>query len=151
MVLENVLISFFYMWLSSFSSITHWRDCLFSIMYSCLLCHRVIDHSVWVYFWAFCPVPLILPGYPVHRGSPGKNTGVGGHFLLQGIFLTQGLNPCLLCLLHWQVGSLPLMPPGEPIWRNSGICWVIIHYTYICTCSVILLSHVIYSKSPMTE
>ena len=29
-------------------------------------------------------------------------------FCLQGIFLTQGLNPHLLCLLHWQVGSLPL-------------------------------------------
>ena len=27
--------------------------------------------------------------------SPGKNTGVGNHFLLQGIFLTQGTNPCL--------------------------------------------------------
>ena len=27
--------------------------------------------------------------------SPGKNTGVGGHFLLQGIFLTQGSNLCL--------------------------------------------------------
>ena len=27
--------------------------------------------------------------------SPGKNTGVGCHFLLQGIFLTQGLNPGL--------------------------------------------------------
>ena len=26
---------------------------------------------------------------------PGKNTAVSGHFLLQGIFLTQGLNPCL--------------------------------------------------------
>ena len=34
---------------------------------------------------------------------PGKNTGVGCHFLLQGIFLTQGLNLCLLCVLHWQV------------------------------------------------
>ena len=32
--------------------------------------------------------------------SPGKNTGVGCHALLQGIFLTQGLNPCLLWLLH---------------------------------------------------
>ena len=31
---------------------------------------------------------------------PGKNIGVGCHFLLQGIFLTQGLNPCLLHLLH---------------------------------------------------
>ena len=36
---------------------------------------------------------------------PGKNTGADCHFLLQGIFLTQGLN---LHLLHWQVGSLPL-------------------------------------------
>ena len=30
---------------------------------------------------------------------PGKNTGVGCHFHLQGLFPTQGLNPCLL---HWQ-------------------------------------------------
>ena len=28
--------------------------------------------------------------------SPGKNTGVGCHFLLQGIFLTHGSNPCFL-------------------------------------------------------
>ena len=46
---------------------------------------------------------------------PGKNTGVGCHFLLQGIVPIQGLNPSLLCLLHWQVGSLPLVPPGKPI------------------------------------
>ena len=45
--------------------------------------------------------------------SPGKNTGVGCHALLQGIFPTQGWNPRLLCLLHWQVGSLPLVPPGK--------------------------------------
>ena len=32
--------------------------------------------------------------------SPGKNTGVGCHALLQGIFPTQGLNPHLLYLLH---------------------------------------------------
>ena len=31
--------------------------------------------------------------------SPGKNTGVGCYFLLQGIFLTQGSSPCLLQLL----------------------------------------------------
>ena len=35
--------------------------------------------------------------------SPGKNIGVGFHFLLQGIFLTQGSNQRLLHLLHWQV------------------------------------------------
>ena len=32
----------------------------------------------------------------------------------RGIFLTQGSNPCFLCLLHWQAGSLPLVPPGKP-------------------------------------
>ena len=31
-----------------------------------------------------------------------------------GIFPTQGLNLCLLRLLHWQVGSLPLAPRGKP-------------------------------------
>ena len=40
---------------------------------------------------------------------------MGCHFLLQGIFPTQGLNPRLLCLLHWQAGSLPLAPPGKPM------------------------------------
>ena len=44
---------------------------------------------------------------------PGKNTGVGCHFLLQGVFLTQGSNLHLLCLLHWQVGSLPPAPPNQ--------------------------------------
>ena len=42
---------------------------------------------------------------------PGKNSGVGHHFLLQGIFPTQGSNPCLL---HWQVDSLPLSHQGGP-------------------------------------
>ena len=32
---------------------------------------------------------------------PGKNTGMGCHFLLQGIFGTQRSNLHLLCLLHW--------------------------------------------------
>ena len=41
---------------------------------------------------------------PCPWDSPGKNTGVGCHAFLQGIFLTQGSNPCLLSLLHcWQV------------------------------------------------
>ena len=38
------------------------------------------------------------------------------HFLLQVIFLTQGLNLRPLCLLHWHTGSLPLAPPGKCIW-----------------------------------
>ena len=46
--------------------------------------------------------------------SPGKNTGVGYHFLLLGIFPTQGLNPGLLHLLHGPPGSL-LVPLGKPL------------------------------------
>ena len=34
--------------------------------------------------------------------------------LLQRIFPTQGLNPCLSCDLHWQAGSLPLSHLGSP-------------------------------------
>ena len=61
---------------------------------------------------------------PLSRDFPCKSTGVGCHALFQGIFPTQGLHPHLLCLLHWQVGSLPSEPPGKPskqIWipRNS--------------------------------
>ena len=37
---------------------------------------------------------------------------MGCHALLQGIFPAQGLNPHLLCLLHWQADSLPLAPPN---------------------------------------
>ena len=43
---------------------------------------------------------------------PGKNTGVGCHFLLQGIFLTQGLN---LYFLHWQTDSLLMSHLGSPL------------------------------------
>ena len=43
-----------------------------------------------------------------------KNTRVGCHSLLQGIFPIQGLNPCLLYLLHWQTDSFLLAPPGKP-------------------------------------
>ena len=41
-----------------------------------------------------------------------RDTGVGCHFLLQGIFLTQGSN---LSLMRWQVDSSPLCPPGKPL------------------------------------
>ena len=49
---------------------------------------------------------------------PGKNMRVACHFLLQGIFPTQGWNPHLSHLLQWQVDSLPLCQPG------SGTTWV---------------------------
>ena len=53
------------------------------------------------------PMDCSLPGSSVHGNSPGKNTRVGFHALLQGIFPTQGSNPglshyrwILYCLSH---------------------------------------------------
>ena len=43
--------------------------------------------------------------------SPGKNAGVGGHSLLQGIFLTKGLNPGLL---HCGLILYRLQQPRKP-------------------------------------
>ena len=40
------------------------------------------------------------PGSSVHGDSSGKNSGVGCHFLLQGIF-TPRVRTCVSCLLHW--------------------------------------------------
>ena len=56
--------------------------------------------------WFATPRTLSPPGRLLYPwDSPGKNTGVGCHFLLQGIFPTQGLNPFLLhcrwILYHW--------------------------------------------------
>ena len=44
---------------------------------------------------------------------PGKNTGLDCHYPLQGIFQTQGANPCLQHLLHWQADALPLNHLGS--------------------------------------
>ena len=64
------------------------------------------------------PMYCSPPGSSAHGTSPGKNTGVGCHVLLQGIFLTQGYTLHLLSLLHWQVHSLSLVPPRKPNpWR----------------------------------
>ena len=59
------------------------RPCSCVCVLATQLCPTLQPHGLW-------PSRLLSPW-----GSPGKNTGVGCHFLLQGIFLTQGLNPGL--------------------------------------------------------
>ena len=49
--------------------------------------HSVVPNSA---------TPWAVALQAVHWNSPGKNTGVGCHALLQGIFPPQGSNPCLL-------------------------------------------------------
>ena len=72
-----------------------------------VLIASVVSHSV-------CPPGLSPTRLLCPWDSPGRNTGVGCHALPPGIFLTQGSNLHLLCLLPWQVRPLPLVPPGKP-------------------------------------
>ena len=51
------------------------------------------------------PIDCSPQGSSVHGIFQARK---GCHFLLQGIFPTQGLNPSILHLLHWQMDSLPL-------------------------------------------
>ena len=68
-----------------------------------------MSDSLWLY--GLYPTRLLCP-----RDLPGKNNGVGCHFLLQGIFPTQESDPCLVCLpycrlilyclSHWETLAL---------------------------------------------
>ena len=75
------------------------------------LCVRAYSHTTIWWPHGLQPTRLLCPWT-----FPGKNTGVGYHFLLQGIFPTEGLNLhlCLLHLLCWQADSLPLCHLRSP-------------------------------------
>ena len=62
---------------------------------------------------------------PLSMEFSRQEFGAGWHFLLWGIFLTKGSNSCLLCLLLWQVDSLPLSHLG-----SLYVCLVIYMYIY---------------------
>ena len=88
----GVIFLFFFFLLCSFY---HWHACL---------CVCLVTQS---YLTFGDPVDCSPRGSSVHGDSPGKDTGVGCHALLQGIFPTQGLNPglphcrwILYCLGH---------------------------------------------------
>ena len=84
---------------------THWQyiNMLFHINTFCVHAQQ--------YLTLCNPMDCSPPGSSGHWNFPGKNIGMGCHFLLQGIFWTQGQS---LCLLHWQVGSFTAAPPGKP-------------------------------------
>ena len=68
--------------------------------------HSLASDSLWPH--GLQPTRLLCPW-----NSPGKNTGVSSHSLLQGIFPTQGSNLWLLHLLHCQADSLPLFQKNK--------------------------------------
>ena len=82
-------------------------------------CCLVARWRLWV---PLSVTPWTIMNYSrLHRGAPGKNTGVFCHFLLHGIFPEQGSN---WRLLNWQ-GNLLLrkMEFDTPIKEDSSILW----------------------------
>ena len=67
----------------------------------CVLIHSVVSDSLRSH--GLYPARPLCP-----QDSPGKNPGVGCHFLFQGIFLTRGSSLHFLCLQQWQVD--PFLP-----------------------------------------
>ena len=85
---------------ASLDRVIYWVGQKFSLEFfheSESVSHLVMSYSLWPHWLE--PTRLLCPWH-----SPGKNTGVGSHFLLQGIFPTQGSNPgfphCEYILYH---------------------------------------------------
>ena len=73
--------------------------------------------SLWLCLTLCDPMDRSLPGSSVHGILQTRILEWFGICSSMGIFLTQGSNLHLLCLLHllhWQTDSLPLAPPGKP-------------------------------------
>ena len=69
---------------------------------------------------------------------------VGCHFLLQGIFWSQGSNPCFL-LNHWATREAPIVSTYLPIWNISYNC----NYIIYCLFSLASLTyHNVYKVPP---
>ena len=60
-----------------------------------------------------------LPGPSVHEESPSKNTGVGCHALLQGIFPTQGIEPTSLTSPALADGVYPCATWETPVLKEQ--------------------------------
>ena len=82
-------------------------------MYVCMLVFRLGHFPLFVTPWP------VAHQAPLFMGLLGENTGAGCHFLLQGIFPTQGLN---LSLLPWLAGGFfTAESPRKPIYMNIYI------------------------------
>ena len=85
------------------------------------------------------PHGLYLPRLLCPWNFPGKNAGVGCHFLLQGIFPTQGLNPCLLLsrwiLYHWATREAQIMLKLCLFENEINLCSTLYFLSNYCTFS----------------
>ena len=75
------------------------------------------------------PARTVAHQAPLSMRLSWQDAGVGCHFLLQGIFPTQGPSPRLQWLLHWQADALPLSHLGSP-WPYLANVDVWFHHTH---------------------
>ena len=94
---------------------------LFHFTYGCVLSHVQLFATVLIGTW--WPYGLEPPQLSCPWDFPGKNTGVGCHFLHQGIFPPQGVNPHLMCLLHCRYNRYHLSHQGSHFSFNC--LWVV--------------------------
>ena len=92
----------------------YWTRLLFPSPVTMNICHYACLLSSFSRVPLFSTLRTVARQAPLSMGFSRQDTGVDCHALLQGIFLTQRLNPRLFMSLHWQVGSLPLGPSGKP-------------------------------------
>ena len=107
-------------WISNSPGLHSWKTCVCAQSLTCV--------QLFVTPWTADHRPTV--GSFVHGVSPSKNTRMGCHALLQRIFPTQGSNPSLFCLLHWQVGALPLeccAVLSHSVMSDSATPWTAVH------------------------
>ena len=107
---------------NSFVRFIHTDMCI--SRYSFLLLNKIYFMNLSIIFCVHGKLLQSCPTlcYPMDSSPPGSSVHgvlqarilVGCQAFLWGIFLTQRWNLCLLHLLPWQMGSLPLVPPGKP-------------------------------------
>ena len=73
---------------------------------------------------------------PLSMGLSRKNTGVGCHALLQGIFPIQESNPHLFRLQHWPASSLPLVPPEKFLSTRTVLFFLLINISLALLLSI---------------
>ena len=88
----------------------NFHSMIFAVYFFLVMCAQLISHVLLFVTPRTVNSQALLSIGILPWDSPGKSDGVGCHFLLQEIFLTQASN---LCLLHWQMDSLPLSHLGS--------------------------------------
>ena len=91
----------------------------------CVMCYVLSCVQLFATPGTIQPARLLCPW-----NFPGKNIAEGCHFLLQGIFLTQGSNLHLFHLLRWQVDSLLLYYLASPMCNTSSYLGSIIIWSW---------------------